>query len=853
MEFSYRRSSGDSGGWRIQGGRHSLVIGLVLALVLSTVAWLPADVSAAAYTATDNVNLREQPDVSSSIIRTIPRGASVEVTGDGINGFLPVTYLGSKGYASAEYLSAGGGSTSEPAQNQSGPTGTRYVFDGRLNLRSGPGTSYGVVAVMPDGATVQLTGSVSGEFSQVTWNGTTGWAATAFLTANGGGSSPPATQPPAPVQTEPPAPQATEPPAVAPQNIGDTVVGTATVSTGGLSLNLRSGPSTSHGVLRGLPNGTIVDVMGSAENGFLPVRINGTKGWASSNYLRSGGGSTEPTSTPVTPVATNPPGGEPVGDTPVGSARVNTVGLSLNMRSGPGTSFGIVRSIPSGATVDVMGSARDGFLPVRYQGTKGWASATWLGSGGSTQPTTTPVTPTATPVTSAPTVPGGPVTGSARVTTVGLSLYMRTGPGSSFGIVRSIPSGATVDLMGAAQNGYLPVRYQGSTGWASSTWLASGGGTTPTATATPVTPTATPVTPTATPKTPTPTPVTPTATPKTPTPTPVTPTATPVTPTPTQEPGPGIGTATVSVTGSTLNMRSGPGLEHTVIRGLSNGTVVEVTGAAQNGFLPIRYQGSTGWASAQYLTAGGEAPSPEPEVPTIPDAAIGKATMNTAVSLRRGPATTYGHIQTVNSGWKVEIMGAAVNGWTPVRYNAAKGWVPSSALTPGWGYTVVDQLIQKAPSQPLYTAPGGGTIVTRVPPGTLVDITGPAQGVYVPARWAGYAGWLDSRLMYSPDDFEDPGGKTPTENEMILIIYQAADKWGQSRADMLRVARCESLLDPNIVNTRSGASGLFQFMPSTFAFTPNGKAGQDIFDPRANADAAGWMWANGMRHHWACQ
>jgi hypothetical protein len=42
-------------------------------------------------------------------------------------------------------------------------------------------------------------------------------------------------------------------------------------------------------------------------------------------------------------------------------------------------------------------------------------------------------------------------------------------------------------------------------------------------------------------------------------------------------------------------------------------------------------------------------------------------------------------------------------------------------------------------------------------------------------------------------------------------------------------------------------------MPSTFAFTPNGKRGEDIFGPWSNADAAGWMWANGMRHHWACQ
>jgi soluble lytic murein transglycosylase-like protein len=70
---------------------------------------------------------------------------------------------------------------------------------------------------------------------------------------------------------------------------------------------------------------------------------------------------------------------------------------------------------------------------------------------------------------------------------------------------------------------------------------------------------------------------------------------------------------------------------------------------------------------------------------------------------------------------------------------------------------------------------------------------------------------------------------------------------------MLRVARCESNLDPSVVNSSSGASGLFQFMPSTFATTPNGQRGEDIFDAYSSADATGWMWANGMRNHWECQ
>ena len=172
------------------------------------------------------------------VIGGIPGGASVEVTGEAENGYLPVTYNGMSGYASAQYLTAdgGGGGTT------TGPTGTRYVSDGRLNLRSGPGTSYGVIVVMPDGAAVQLTGQVSGSFSQVTYSGTTGWAATEFLATSGPTAPTPTATPIPPTLTATPVtPTPTTPAATATTtspgapSIGDTVVGSATVATGGLS------------------------------------------------------------------------------------------------------------------------------------------------------------------------------------------------------------------------------------------------------------------------------------------------------------------------------------------------------------------------------------------------------------------------------------------------------------------------------------------------------------------------------------------------------------------------------------------------------------------------------------------
>ena len=80
---------------------------------------------------------------------------------------------------------------------------------------------------------------------------------------------------------------------------------------------------------------------------------------------------------------------------------------------------------------------------------------------------------------------------------------------------------------------------------------------------------------------------------------------------------------------------------------------------------------------------------------------------------------------------------------------------------------------------------------------------------------------------------------------------KAAKKYGQSENAMVRVARCESTLDPCAVNRSGPYYGLFQFLKSTWDTTPYGD--RDIFDPEAQALAAGWMWKQGRKNEWACQ
>jgi hypothetical protein len=67
------------------------------------------------------------------------------------------------------------------------------------------------------------------------------------------------------------------------------------------------------------------------------------------------------------------------------------------------------------------------------------------------------------------------------------------------------------------------------------------------------------------------------------------------------------------------------------------------------------------------------------------------------------------------------------------------------------------------------------------------------------------------------------------------IITQAADRYGISHSYALRVAHIESRFDPNAINGGSKATGLFQFIPSTWRSFGQG---QSALDPAANADAA---------------
>jgi soluble lytic murein transglycosylase-like protein len=86
------------------------------------------------------------------------------------------------------------------------------------------------------------------------------------------------------------------------------------------------------------------------------------------------------------------------------------------------------------------------------------------------------------------------------------------------------------------------------------------------------------------------------------------------------------------------------------------------------------------------------------------------------------------------------------------------------------------------------------------------------------------------------------------KNSVAGIILAAAARWGVSGDWMLKIARCESGLNPHAYNPRGPYIGLFQFLMSTF--THNG--GTNIWDAADQANITAKMLAHGQAHQWSC-
>lgn len=127
-------------------------------------------------TTTEALRVRESADMAATTLATAAKGESVLVLEDAGSGWYKVDYKSVQGYMSGEFL------TVQTQADVKIGYGMVQTDGATLNLRSGAGTDFDKVAVLNNGAVVEIVGVDNGWY-KVTYNDTTGYASSDYMIA----------------------------------------------------------------------------------------------------------------------------------------------------------------------------------------------------------------------------------------------------------------------------------------------------------------------------------------------------------------------------------------------------------------------------------------------------------------------------------------------------------------------------------------------------------------------------------------------------------------------------------------------------------------------------------------------
>jgi hypothetical protein len=100
--------------------------------------------------------------------------------------------------------------------------------------------------------------------------------------------------------------------------------------------------------------------------------------------------------------------------------------------------------------------------------------------------------------------------------------------------------------------------------------------------------------------------------------------------------------------------------------------------------------------------------------------------------------------------------------------------------------------------------------------------------------------------------------KQAVGGDIEQIVRQAARKYGLDEDNFVRIAMCESTMNPNSVNynynENGNPAGLFQHITGYWSAraAKYGYAGASVFDATANANVTAGMWRDGLQYLWEC-
>ncbi len=197
-----------------------------------------------------DVNMRSGPGMTYDVVDVVSEGervVAVEVAGS----WTKITVDGQTGYVWGSYFTLA--AESSDAGTTAGVAG-RATTNVRVYVRTGPGQSYRIVTTLDPGVTLETTGSVSGDWTQVVFEGEERWMFSAYLTPGAG----------------------------LPAVVAGITTGQVRTTD---SVYLRTEGFYGAPAVGILPGDSVVDVTGETTDAYTQVLYRGERLWISSKYI----------------------------------------------------------------------------------------------------------------------------------------------------------------------------------------------------------------------------------------------------------------------------------------------------------------------------------------------------------------------------------------------------------------------------------------------------------------------------------------------------------------------------------------------------------------------------------------
>lgn len=207
------------------------------------------------------------------------------------------------------------------------------------------------------------------------------------------------------------------------------------------------------------------------------------------------------------------------------------------------------------------------------------------------------------------------------------------------------------------------------------------------------------------------------------------------------------GSGSTAYTTANLNLRSGPSIRDSIKVVAKRGTALSLTGKTSGGFAQVTYNGSTMWASQQYL---GSKPETGGSLPAI----TGQKRGTTALMIRTTSTSSFKNLGDAPRGTIFDVTGVTSNGMAQVVYKGAVRWVNAKYLT-----AVGSNSTPSAPATPatstryattalnIWAASSGSSYSGEIARGATVAATGVVTNGRAQIVYNGAIKWVTARYL----------------------------------------------------------------------------------------------------------